>query len=374
MNVDTYLNYYDINDSSDEEYEILENNMKGGVMLDEGGYGCVFYPSLNCKTGKENINKEFISKVQIDTPVATNEYNIGKIIQKISNYNKYFSPIIQKCPIGISKINETNIEKCNILKNNNKNIVMMKSNYIPNELFLHYFNSIEKKHKINSFIYFYKYLLNSLELLVKNKIIHYDLKGNNILVDINQKIPIIIDFGLSINLNELNKLNVKNKLIYSSTYVLMPPEMMYLSYLYRVNKNPSRDEIINMANESFETLKKYILEKYYSNDFIKKYKILHRESLLRYQNINREKMYENIFENKLWKTIDNYSLSILYLRLFEVLFKQYNNGFIINFSKLLLNNIHPYPEKRLNLEKTKEAIENIFLNEINLDQLLNFVR
>ena len=25
------------------------NNMNGGALLSEGGYGCVYYPSLNCK-------------------------------------------------------------------------------------------------------------------------------------------------------------------------------------------------------------------------------------------------------------------------------------------------------------------------------------
>ena len=41
----------------------MMNVLKGGDMLAEGGYGCVFHPEIACN-GKETENKIFISKVQ----------------------------------------------------------------------------------------------------------------------------------------------------------------------------------------------------------------------------------------------------------------------------------------------------------------------
>ena len=47
------------------------------------------------------------------------------------------------------------------------------------------------------------------EQLREKNIIHYDLKGSNILYSEKKKIPLIIDFGLSINMNNIDNL-IKN--------------------------------------------------------------------------------------------------------------------------------------------------------------------
>ena len=54
----------------------------------------------------------------------------------------------------------------------------------------------------------YNHLLNTLNILVDLKIVHYDLKGNNIMFDSSNQLPLILDFGLSIKMDEIKKENL----------------------------------------------------------------------------------------------------------------------------------------------------------------------
>ena len=49
----------------------------------------------------------------------------------------------------------------------------------------------------------YERINDSIQLLIKYRIVHYDLKENNILVETTQQLPYIIDFGLSIDIARL---------------------------------------------------------------------------------------------------------------------------------------------------------------------------
>ena len=49
----------------------------GGALLGEGGYGCVFYPAINCK-GIEDTNQNFVSKLTLHDKNSTREIDIGK--------------------------------------------------------------------------------------------------------------------------------------------------------------------------------------------------------------------------------------------------------------------------------------------------------
>ena len=66
----------------------------GGGFLAQGGYGCVYYPEVNCQ-GKDTNNKNFLSKIVQRDFSADNEINIGdptiegaKVEAKILNQTK----------------------------------------------------------------------------------------------------------------------------------------------------------------------------------------------------------------------------------------------------------------------------------------------
>ena len=74
-----------------------------------------------------------------------------------------------------------------------------------------------------------------------------------------------------------------------------------------------------------------------------------------------------------WKTWDNYGLSVVYLKLIHFLnpdgFLQ--NSFITHFSQLLLENIHPNPQKRHDLEITMSKFETFFYDK-NISNTSNY--
>ena len=75
------------------------NNIKGGKVVDSGGYGCLFIPPLTCK-GKNTKKKNVISKL-MPKRVAEREHKtnmkIHKILSKIPNWKHYFIFSIKSC-------------------------------------------------------------------------------------------------------------------------------------------------------------------------------------------------------------------------------------------------------------------------------------
>ena len=105
----------------------------------------------------------------------------------------------------------------------------------------------------------------------------------------------------------------------------------------------------------------------FSKEFLKNYEEICVDVLEEYRN--------GVFEiidiiNKCWKTWDNYSLSIMYLRIIYYLninFKNnipvksfISNSFTVDFTKLLLRNIHPNPRFRYDVTSTKNKFNDFF--------------
>ena len=57
-------------------------------LINQGGFGCIFYPGFNCK-GEENKTKNTVTKLQADSFNAHNEIYIGSIIKICESYFIY---------------------------------------------------------------------------------------------------------------------------------------------------------------------------------------------------------------------------------------------------------------------------------------------
>ena len=322
--------------------------MKGGKLLSEGGFGCVFNPSMNCDGNVES--EKYVSKIQRYDNSAKNEIKIGKILSAIKEYKSHFAPIISYCNIDIGEIKDKDKNKCMLFKKKKtKNYVMMKLDYVDGMEFLQYMvknaNSVQI---INNIINSYNHLLRGLSLLVNKKLIHYDLKGSNILYSEKKKIPLIIDFGLSINMNDIDKLNL-NEIFYTYApqYYVWPLEVHYLGLLFNVNKEPTLEELKNLAKIYVENNKG--INKIFSPKFLKRYERSCLDQIKMYSQIKFDERVK--FLMNYWNTWDNYALSVTYLRFLRYLAINgfYENSFIKFMGKLLIQNIHPNPEKRLSL-------------------------
>lgn len=347
----------------------------GGKLLSSGAYGCVYYPSINCE-GEERKTKKYVSKIQRKDEASKNEMVIGTLIQSISDYKMFFVPVLSECDIGISKLESGKLEHCDIFKKRGEAYTIMKMKYVKGKTYFDYITSLKKegesavvasdvKQRISekklmlTVIDSFTYLLNGLYRLLTKNIVHYDLKGNNILYDAKKNHPIIIDFGLSINVKNLNSDNMRFYFYtYTPDYYVWCPEIHFISYLNQKSEDGILREKEVKQITSDIVKKNKPLKRMYSKCFLEKYRKALAEYYKKY--IGQSKSY---VENDLlqhYATWDNYSLSIMYLRILHYLFPDgfMKNGFITSFSQILLQNIHPNPERRLTIHETIEAFGN----------------
>ena len=339
-------------------------------MIAQGGYGCVYYPEID-KRGKETKNKKFVSKLQLKNLFQTkNEIAIGKIIETIKNADYFFSPVDSASNINVGKMNKKIASPCDMLKNyKSDQFILMKIKYIGKNNFQEYFLNL--KDNKNAFLYLietYKRLLSGIDILNKNRLVHFDLKDNNIMFSETKIIPIIIDFGLSIRLDEVKKNLDKYFYIYAPDYYYWPLEVHYLNYIIHIDPNPTQDDITTMAVMYVKN--NTVLEKYFSIDFRKNYFKKCLKILEKYRKT------KNIINKILEKanTWDNYTLSLLYLKYLSFFNPTgfVKNPFTSNFCELLLYNIHPNPDKRKTAEETLINYEKIFCNK-NVNITSNFI-
>ena len=77
----------------------------------------------------------------------------------------------------------------------------------------------------------------------------------------------------------------------------------------------------------------------------------------------------------MYKTWDNYALSVMYLKSFKYLFSEgfHRNPMIIHFSQILLLNISPDFYKRLSVEETKKKFNDIFYIDGDVQDYMDLV-
>ena len=349
-------------------------NMTGGKLLSEGGYGCVFHPEVNCE-GKDDKNKQYVTKIQQKDFSAENEIQIGKILK-----NKYenrkdkplinnFAPVISSCPIKMSKLKIEDKEKCKIFKNiDTTNMIMLKIRYVESKDFDSYI--IENKNSSSIFLTLisaYNYLLKSIALIQNANIVHFDIKGQNIVFDLKKVNPIIIDFGLSLPMDKVRNDNLYDYFyVYAPEYYVWPLEVHYLNFLLHISDKPTEEDLKNMVqiyiskNAAFDG---------FSKDFKKNFKKLCINELKKYDELTFTEKKNKVLKS--WNSWDNYSLSIIYLKFLFYITKTNSeqilkNNFVQHFTEILLLNIHPDPIKRLGLVKTIKLFNKfLFDSKIN---------
>jgi len=346
-------------------------NMKGGGLVSEGGYGCIYHPSLTI-TGTESDHSNFVSKLQVKNFASSNETKIGQQIKKIFNYINYFAPIISSQAIKIGTFDKKTKSVCSAYQRNPKEkFVLSKLHYLEGYVLNNYIIKNINNRKL--FMYLldcFKHILNGISKLNNEGIIHFDLKGENIMFNDKLNIPIIIDFGLSIPLKSIGK-NIKNYFyVYAPSYYYWPIEVHFLNYIIHVNKSPKTADIEKISKEYIHGHS--ILHSNFSKDFITKYEKLCFQALEKLLPLPYDKKVQKVLEMAL--TWDNYSLSVIYLKyMYYFNVKGFvQNSFITFFTKLLTQNIHPNYLKRYSIEKTINSYDSFWYNEA-IHKASNFV-
>jgi len=353
---------------------------------------CVFYNydnnNLNIEKKTLTNKDKYISQIVSYNLFLNDEINNVNIIKnKISEYNDYYYLFIDYDKILLE---DTNIEIQNdmfIIQNVNltKNINLTKDYLFQYEkrqfiYFKEYLKSLNSSRKyIFQLINFYKYLLDGIQKLVNINIVHCNIKLEKLFVDTNKENSVLLtDFKYSIKI-ENNCIDFINKFRFKESEIKnnmeLPIEFHILFYMI-TNRITylSQYNIDNMIDTIYKTHYTFLQQSFGDN--------------LYNQYINNAKNYYSKYVNKsinyIWSDIsnwfytwDNYSISIIYLKILiglhtylknkiignnnesELENSIIKNKFLLSFMKLLVINIHPNPINRKNISKTLELFDKI---------------
>ena len=254
-------------------------------------------------------------------------------------------------------------------------VICGNSSYISNNPFTNIFKigEINHKHFFLLLTETFTYLVSSIKKLVEFKIVHFDLKNNNILYNSLTKDPQIIDFGISIPIDNLNNKNwIDYFYIYAPDYYIWPLEVHIIGYLlHETDRSLTSNDAKKIAGE-------YVIDNkalnIFSTDFQTMYQNSCEKVISQYINEPKNEVINKLI--KFYDTWDNYSISIIFLKLFDYIFPSgfYKNDLLIEFSQILLLNICPDPLKRLNLDETLKQFNDIFYKEGDINNYLEITR
>lgn len=329
------------------------------TLIDQGGFGCVFYPGFNCGNKFKKPNEKLVSKLQLNTFNARNEILIGKKVSDINNYKLYFLPVIDSCDLSIANIDKKVIDKCEIIEKGVDKYKVLELLYLENISFDTLFSDSTRstRNLFLTLIETYKYIAIAIGELIAIDIVHFDIKEQNILYSTKYENPILIDFGLSIPIKNIDNTNLSQYFyVYAPDYYLWPLEVHIINYI--IHKGTLTLDAIKTTidkyiknNSAFRTFSQNFIDNYIKSsiDFYSKFVKMDSAAII----------YELLQYSHTW---DLYSLSIMYLKFFNKLFNKgyFDNSFIIYFSQILLENLSPYPDKRLSSKDTNEKYQNIF--------------
>jgi serine/threonine protein kinase len=367
-----------------------------GKVINQGGFGCIFYPSLPCKNEhnsrrEKQDNKDYVSKLVERNFSSKNEIDIGEIIKKIPFYSLYYVPILQHCPANLSKVSTKEVKKCNIIDNEEKHVkyILLKMKYLKNIKFTEYLlTNKSKKHILNIIFDTYSYFLFSLEQLMNHEVVHFDFKWDNAVIDLKTELPVILDFGISIPIRKLlqhdagmngNSDDSENKdqkeqedkydifrdyfYTYFPRYSLWPLEVHAMCYVLHEHSRITQESLQSLIDECVDSNAAFTI---FSPEFLKGYKKSCFETMEHF--IDKPRKYVIHECLKFWNTWDNYALSISYFQIIRFISSSgfTSNAFLLSFSKILLGNVHPDPSRRSNYTTTRYEYKSIFYQETSI--------
>ena len=330
-------------------------------LLSQGGFGCVYYPGIKCD-GKTDPRKNVVTKLQRRNFNADNEIKIGKLVRRIPNYRLFYLPVVKSCPVSLREIDNSVISECEIVSRSDKlKYVLMEIPYVSNLPFFGIISdvSVGKKRLILTMTESFRFLLDAIGYLLDDGIVHFDIKGENILYNTVSNEPQLIDFGISIPINEIGAKNLKDYFYtYAPEYYVWPMEVHIINFLLHETKKELTYRDAASIATSYANSNSAL--NVFSPDFRRMYLENCKKTADIYVGVPRKDALSTLIG--MYGTWDCYALSVMYLKSLKYLFAEgfHHNPMIIRFSQILLLNVSADFDKRLGIEETKKKFNDIF--------------
>jgi len=340
-------------------------DQNGGKLLAKGSRSCVILPSIPCSSG-ETSKKNKISKITYGKNAKESleqERSLNSMINSIKGYNRWALTFEKFCkPTDfktLKKYDSKGMEEClkgesyDMKEDFNTNSQMMIGEYggiTLEKYFTDHFTNISEKDLEKEFLKFMKMMkpvfLGLIEM-GKNKIVHKDIKYNNIVV--HKGSFKFIDFGLSSHLKNKNEFKVRAQREFSTSrlYTWYPVE-----YLFNYqNDNELQGEIDDLDTRDIRSGMDLFSEIH--SIFNRNFKYIVNDAVVKIEN-------RMVDENEMLSKIDIYSLGILVPSLFltksNINFPYVNSLMIRDFFQLFGKMSEPYYVNRVSAEEAYKGL------------------
>jgi serine/threonine protein kinase len=368
-------------------------------LINSGTFGCIYSPSINCD-GKIGSAK-YITKIQKSERSILNELRISEKIRNINGYVRYFAPVLKHCNVRIAKDRVKDLKKCEVFENESakkiesSSYVSMKTRYLgKHDLKAHIFSFVESD-KPSAFLYellrTHTYLLRALQKLHSKKIVHYDLKSNNIMYDAERNSPIMIDFGQSWAMDELEtEAQLSAAFFVFDQYDYWCIDIVICSYIFqKIGLEKSKTELVTETemNHIYDVFmygresKPPKQQKNIENGAYLYNILLHPEKMSIFKTAVFDEYAKSFIGKRTWwelyselikkaNTWDSYSLAVIYLNLIDDLFlmdaanfynaiRQSSGQRMSAYVECLERVVYSAPNNRPEVQTVRDEIERI---------------
>jgi hypothetical protein len=329
---------------------------------------CVYFFLPDNDNNKSVKRRTIIYKRAKNDFYLKNELTNVQSIHSIPNFREHFYVSENSSEILLANRNESTTDLLTkegasvLLKFEDRELIYLKS----------YLKALSSPRiYIFSIIESYKSYLKSIQLLVDRQLVHNYLNVHSSLTVSKNEVPLITDFGFSLNISEATNVDYLRHFFieYDPSYLEWPPEFHILSYLLT---NKSGLSLTNVETILTEYLKKHSILKVFGQDLVSSFKEEGLKYFQKYVNQSLTYVISDILQH--FGTWDNYGLSISFLRILISVHRsiKIQNKFIIGFMKLLVQNISLDPFKRLSIEETTNKFNSLLdgLESADYKQLL----
>ena len=296
-------------------------------IVNQGAYGCIFYPGFTCDGKLRKRGDKYITKVQRKISTSRTEEDIGKIITTIKNYDEYYAPVIESCPVAIATLQNDEMKRCDFLRDPKARELTYQSNkikYVGKHSLGDYLFDVSKKHPKQLYrriVTSYLHLLQGLVFLSDKNIVHYDIKDNNVIVQTKTGNPIFIDFGLSID--QFPMPDYTSFYTYSPDYEPWCFDICLINHILHkaVDKTTNEWETTPISKATIhEVLDEFLMKntawvEYFSEEERKEYRTRLQPRIESWDKKPAGEIIKELVAG--WKSWDNYAVAVLFLGYFH---------------------------------------------------------
>ena len=210
---------------------------KSPQVLGEGSYGCIHRPPLKCKSPSSVITEGKVSKL-ISKKEAETELKEYNLIQQADPEHQYYLGKPDVCDLDDSQANIRSISKCEMKKAvlrdmDNYQLLVMEyggKNIQEYGQELRDLKVTDAHRKLaQEFWVDFHQIMRGIQMLLKHRLVHHDMKTPNVLYCQKQRRMYLIDFGLMESIPESIQECRKNRYEMDINWWYFPYDSIWLT-------------------------------------------------------------------------------------------------------------------------------------------------